>query len=112
MQKKIIRIMFDIWAGPIWGCYYNEDIKEYDYYIKSISNDKELMKLHQELQDLYSSYYHFDYKGQACYFDEEQEKKDKYKMLDLLEKLKKRINELDDGSFVIDDRETERIKNL
>lgn len=46
MNKKNIRIMFDIWAGPIWGCYYDEDKKEYDYYIKSISNDKELMKLH------------------------------------------------------------------
>lgn len=51
MNKKNIRIMFDIWAGPIWGCYYDEDKKEYDFYIKSICNDKELMKLHQELQD-------------------------------------------------------------
>ena len=49
MNKKNIRIMFDIWAGPIWGCYYDEDKKEYDYYIKSISNDKELMKLHLSL---------------------------------------------------------------
>lgn len=112
MDKKIIKIMFDIWAGPIWGCYYDEGKKVYDYYIQSIANDKKLMNLHQELQDLYSSYYHFDYKGQACYFDEEQEKNDKYKMLDLLQKLKKRINELDDGSFEIDDRETERVKNL
>lgn len=112
MNKKNIRIMFDIWAGPIWGCYYDEDKKEYDFYIKSISNDKELMKLHQELQDLYSSYYHFDYKGQACYFDKEQEKEDKYKMLDLLEKLRKRLDELDDGTFAIEDRETERVKNL
>ncbi|MDU2131220.1 MAG: RNA helicase [Finegoldia magna] len=112
MNKKNIRIMFDIWAGPIWGCYYDEDKKEYDYYIKSISNDKELMKLHQELQDLYSSYYHFDYKGEACYFDKKKKKKDKYKMLDLLEKLRKRLDELDDGTFVIEDRETERVKNL
>ena len=29
MNKKIIRIMFDIWAGPIWGCYYDENKKEY-----------------------------------------------------------------------------------
>ena len=112
MDKKNIRIMFDIWAGPIWGCYYNEEKKGYDYYIESISNDKELMELHQQLQDLYSSYYHFDYKGQACYFDKEQEKKDKFKMLALLEKLRKRLDELNDGSFEIDDKETERVKNL
>ena len=49
---------------------------------------------------------------QACFFDEEQEKKDKYKMLALLEKLKKRLYEINDGSFEIDDRENERVKNL
>lgn len=46
------------------------------------------------------------------YFDKGQEKKDKYKMLDLLGKLMKRINEVNDGSFEIDDRETERVKDL
>lgn len=46
------------------------------------------------------------------YFDKEQEKKDKYKMLDLLGKLMKRINEVNDGSFEIDYRETERVKDL
>ena len=39
-------------------------------------------------------------------------KKDKYKMLALLEKLKKRLYEINDGSFEIDDKETERVKNL
>lgn len=33
-------------------------------------------------------------------------------MLDLLGKLTKRLNELNDGSFVIDYRETDRVKNL
>lgn len=46
------------------------------------------------------------------YFDKEQEKKDKYKMLDLLGKLMKRLDEVNDGSLEIDDRETESVKNL
>lgn len=46
------------------------------------------------------------------YFDKEQEKKDKYKMLGLLGKLMKRIDEVNDGFFEIDDRETERVKDL
>jgi ATP-dependent RNA helicase len=33
-------------------------------------------------------------------------------MLDLLGKLIKRLDEVNDGSFDIDDRETERVKNL
>lgn len=46
------------------------------------------------------------------YFDKDQEKKDKYKKLVLLQKLMIRLNEVNDGSFEIDDRETERVKNL
>ena len=33
-------------------------------------------------------------------------------MLALLEKLIKRLNEVNDGSFDIDNKETERVKNL
>ena len=33
-------------------------------------------------------------------------------MLDLLKKLRKRLDELDDGTFAIEDRETERVKKL
>lgn len=112
MKKNIVRIMLDIWAGPIWGCTYDDDKQEYDYDIEAISQDKELMKLHQEIQDLFSSYYHFEYKDQPVYFDEEQEKADKEKMLNLLEKLIARLNEINDGSFEIDDRETERVRKL
>ena len=75
-------------------------------------NDEYIQKLNNEIQDLYSSYYKIDYNDEPVYFDKEQEKKDKYKMLDLLKKLIKRLNELNDGSFEIDDRETERVKNL
>lgn len=112
MRKKIVEILLDIWAGPIWGCYYDDERKAYDYDIDLIENDKKLLDLHQEIQNLYSSYYHFDYKDLPCYFDKEQEKKDKEKMLNLFQQLINRLNEINDGSFEIDDRETERIKRL
>lgn len=53
-----------------------------------------------------------NYNDEPVYFDKEQEKKDKYKMLALLRKLIKRLNELNDGSLEIDVMETERVKNL
>lgn len=109
-MKKTVRIMLDIWAGPIWDCYYNEETKTYNYDIEIIRNDKELMDLHQEIQDLYSSYYVFT--EDEVITNEEQEKEDKEKMLGLLGKLISRLNEINDGSFEIDDRETERVKNL
>lgn len=112
MEKKRLRIMLDFIEGPLWKDIINPKNYESITGIDVVDNDEYIQKLNDEIQDLYSSYYHFDYKDEACFFDEEQEKKDKYKMLDLLEKLKNRLNELNDGSFEIDDRETERVRNL
>lgn len=69
-------------------------------------------KINDEIQDLYSSYYKINYNDEPIYFDKEQEKKDKYKMLALLRKLIKRLNEVNDGSLEIDVMETEIVKNL
>lgn len=112
MTDKTVTILLDIWAGPIWGCTFDEKLNKYTYKINTFCQDKTLMRLHQEIQDLFSSYYHFDYNGQPVYFDEKQEIKDKDKMLCLLTKLRKRIDALNDGSLIIDDRETDRVKHL
>ncbi|WP_237036803.1 RNA helicase [Mediannikoviicoccus vaginalis] len=77
-----------------------------------VDHDEYIQNLNDEISDLYSSYYKIDCNDEPVYFDKEQEKKDKYKMLDLLGKLMKRFYEVNDGSFEIDDRETERVKNL
>lgn len=77
--------------------------------IDVVDNDVYIKKLNNEIQDLYSSYYKINYNNHLVYFDKEQDKKDKYKMLDLLGKLMKRLDEVNDGYFEVDDRETERV---
>ena len=109
---KKLRIMLDFISGPIWKDIYDTKKKELVTGINVVDNDECVQKINDEIQDLYSSYYKIDYNDEPVYFDKEQEIKDKYKMLDLLEKLKKRLYEINDGSFEIDDRETERVKNL
>lgn len=109
---KELRIMLDFIAGPIWKDIYDTKKEELVTGIDVVDNDECVQKINDEIQDLYSSYYKIDYKDEPVYFDKEQEKKDKYKMLDLLGKLMKRLDEVNDGSFEIDDRETERVKNL
>ena len=42
----------------------------------------------------------------------EQEKKDKFKILSLLKQLIDRLNELNDGSFIVEDCETKRLMGL
>ena len=109
---KKLEIILDISDGPVVPKYYDEKTDRLLTEIDVVDNDEYIQKLNNEIQDLYSSYYKINYNDEPVYFDKEQEKKDKYKMLDLLEKLKKRLYEVNDGSFEIDDRETERVKNL
>lgn len=109
---KELRIMLDFISGPLWKDIFDTKKKELVTGIDVVDNDECVQKINDEIQDLYSSYYKIDYNDEPVYFDKEQEKKDKYKMLDLLGKLMKRLDEVNDGSFEIDDRETERVKNL
>ncbi len=80
--------------------------------IPAIDNDAVLQTLDDQICELHSSYYEFDSHDQVCWFNEEQEKVDKPFMLELLGKPDARIAELNDGSFVVDDRETPRIEAL
>ena len=80
--------------------------------ISIIDNDEKLRKINLEISELFSDYYEFNSHGQGCWFNYEKEKEDKDKMLSLLNKLNERLNEINDGSFVVEDLETERVKNL
>lgn len=71
-----------------------------------------MASLNREIGELFDSYYEFDSHDQPCWFNEEKEKADKSRMLELLGKLNARIAELNDGSFVVDDWETSRVEAL
>ena len=105
-----VKIMLDFIFGPIWEFDYNS--LEPATGIPKIDTDECLIQLHHEISKLHSSYYEFNSHGVACWFNEEQEKADKEKMLGLLKRLNDRLAELNDGSFVVEDLETERVMNL
>ena len=110
MGKEIVKIQLDFLQGPIWI----SDVATGQSMtgIDVIDNDEKLRKINYEISTLYSSYYEFDSHDQACWFNEEQEKKDKEKMISLLKQLIDRLNELNDGSFLVEDYETERLEKL
>ena len=107
---RTLKISLDFLAGPLWKDEFNDG--ETCTGIPVIDNDEALQDLNDQICELYSSYYEFDSHGQACWFNEEQEKADKLLMLELLGKLNARIAELNDGSFVVDDQETPRVEAL
>lgn len=110
MEKDVIRIQLDFLQGAIWISDINtgQPLTCNDV----VDNDEELRLINFEISNLYSSYYEFDSHDLPCWFNEEQEKQDKEKMLSLLKKLNDRLDEINDGSFVVEDLETERVKKL
>lgn len=85
---------------------------------KSLSEFIDSLYINPEMEIEYSnkkfliSGHEFDSHDQACWFNSEQEKAYKEIMLDLITQLISRLNEINDGSFVIEDLETERLKQL
>ena len=61
---------------------------------------------------MFDGYYEFDTHDAPCWFNHEKEKAEKEIMLDLIARIVARLNEINDGSFVIEDLGTERLKSL
>ena len=61
---------------------------------------------------MFSSYYEFDSHDEPCWFNHEKEKVEKNIMLELITHIKERLNEINDGSYTVEDLETERLKTL
>lgn len=109
MKKEVVKIMLDFCVGPIWKSRFNED---YDLVtgIEAIDNDEVLMKLSDEINSLNNMNYRL--KNNLPVYDLKAARKNKNKMLVLLNRLNLRLNEINDGTFIINDFETNRIMNL
>lgn len=104
----VIKIMNEFLHSPIWS--YEDEIVSNDP--KFILDDEILQVLSKQIEEMFSGYYEFDSHGQSCWFNHEKEKEDKEIMIDLISKLVARLNEINDGSYIIEDLETERLKKL
>ncbi len=100
-MKETIKLMLDYLQGPIWIS--DADTGEPLTGIDVIDSDEIIIKLNGQIADLYLSYYEFDSHDMPCWFNEEQQKSDKGKMLSLVNQLKTRLIEINDGSFEIED---------
>ena len=109
-EKETVRIMLDYLQGPIWIS--DPQTGTPLTGIDIIDNDPIIRELNYKCSELHDSYYEFDSHDMACWFNKEQQRKDKYLMLSMLEQLIARLEEINDGSYEIDDRETERVRNL
>ena len=104
MKKNKIILELDYLQNPIDNSTFNDGVLFTD--IKVIDNDEIVKKLNLQIGKKYSSYYEFDSHDEACYFNKEQEIKDKDLMLDLINQLINRLNEINDGSYEVIDNIT------
>ena len=109
-EKQVIRIRLDYLQGPIWMS--DIDTGEPLTGIEVIDNDLEIREPNRRAGQMFTSYYEFDTHDVPCWFDHEKEKAEKEIMLDLIAQIVARLNEINDGSFIIEDFETERLKAL
>ena len=109
-NKKIVRLMFDYYHEITW--IYDLKTGNLADPIDIIDNDKEVKELSDEIYDLRISFIKFDSDGIPRETDYEKAKANKEKMLNLLKKLNDRLDKINDGSYVVDDRLTEYYKNL
>ena len=109
-QKEIVELRLDYWQGPIWI----SDVQTGEPFtcIDVIDNDEEIRKLNYEIYDLYDSFIVWDEDSIPRKFDHDKARANKDKMLELLKKLNDRLNEINDGTYVVDDRLTEYYKKL
>lgn len=106
----VIKIMNEFLHGPIWTCEPDTGIETDP--LPLVENDPVIRSLNNKIGAMYDSYYDFDSNDEACLFNEKQERADKHRMLELLEQLNERLAEINDGSFVVIDNETPRVKAL
>lgn len=71
-----------------------------------VENDPIVLEINEKIAEMYDSYFEFDSHDQGCWFNEGQYKAGREKMLSLLATLRARLEEINDGSFVVVDYET------
>ena len=109
-QKEKVKLMFDYLQGPIW----TSDVETGEPLtgIDVIDDDKVLPKLNLRCSELYSECYEFDTDNQPCTFNKETAKKNKKEILELLAKIKVRLEEINDGTFYVEDLATKELEEL
>lgn len=104
-----VKIMNEYLYDPIW-VYVEDGIAVWQY--PKIDEDLVLNKLNHQAVEMFSSYYEFDSYGQASWFNKEKEKTEKDRMKALIQGILDGLNEINNGSFQVQDYETERLNQL
>ena len=102
-----VKIMNEFLHGAIWV--YEDGVVSS---LPTVDEDQILQELNRKTMELFNSYFEFDSNGESCTFNNDLSKKTKGEMLELISQIKERLNQINHGEFVVEDYETDRLKNL
>lgn len=105
---ETITIKLDFGNGPIWKECVDLETGELSTGVDVIDEDNELRELDEMAQDIYIALYKYDDDGSLT-FDEARESEVKYELVDIIARIKSRLEQINDGSFIVEDEETERL---
>ena len=115
MEKETILILLDYYFGPI-QCDWTDDEGRQITKISVIDSDEETQRLNKEANALWMTLFApAEFTGDnpsGFVFDAAREKEIAPELLAVVEKLVARLEEINDGSYVVEDRETPRLKAL
>lgn len=103
---KKIHIKLDYSHGPIWKDHFDIVTGEWSTGIKIIDEDTALQVLNDKAESLYSSLYSFE---NGFLFDEKGFESIKPALLSLIQTILMRLNEINDGSYVVNDEEVSEL---
>ena len=103
------KLMNEFFHGPIW-VYGPEGVTLMRFPL--VYEDPILSELNEQAADMYADYYEFNSHDSPCWFNYEKEKEEKDIMLDLITRIVARLEEINDGSFVVEDYVSEYLRSL
>jgi len=112
MEKEQLLLSFEFIFGPIQRCEKDKNGNEITG-IKVVDSDGEVQKLDKELNSLWDSIWVEDKNESSGFkFDLKRQKEIKNILIDKFSKLLNRLNQINDGSFEIEDRVTKELNSI
>ncbi len=112
MDKISIYVGLELVFGPILKDYQLED-GTFSSGAKIVDNDLVLKNLEKKINELWCTLYSKDETNDSGFcFDEVKEKDLAPQLLEMINKLIDRLNEINDGSYEVEDMITEHLKTL
>ena len=105
----VVNIMNEYGHGPI-RVYDEDELPTHSFPL--VFEDALLQELNEKAKELYDSFYAFNTSNAACEFFYDKEKACRNEMLTLIKKIVVRLEEISDGSFVVEDHETNYLSTL